>query len=308
MTDALSANAQAILLLTAPMIAGRGAASPGLLSHGEYNRLARHLHELRRSPADLVSAGADECLRDCHAVIDRARLQRLLGRGFLLGQVIERWQARAIWVLSRADVAYPRRLKARLREQAPPVLYGCGNRALAEAGGIAVVGSGGDDRGEIEFATTVGRQAAAAGKVVISGGGSAMHGSLAAGGKACGVLTDNLEQAAMTRDNRNALIADQLVLISPADPMAGINAGNAAHRNALIHALADVVLVVAADPGSAEPIDQHRSAPVYMRSTGAPSTGLDALHSMGALPWPNPQDATAFAALFDAPAPPADFG
>jgi DNA processing protein len=70
-----------------------------------------------------------QILRACQPVIDEARLQRLLGRGFLLSQVIERWQARAIWVVSRADAEYPRRLKARLREDAPAVLYGCGDMA-----------------------------------------------------------------------------------------------------------------------------------------------------------------------------------
>ena len=98
MTPALSPNTQAILLLTAPLIIGRGMPSPDLLSPGEYKRLARHLREIQRQPADLVSPLAAELLHDCQPVIDESRLQRLLGRGFLLSQVIEHWQARAIWV------------------------------------------------------------------------------------------------------------------------------------------------------------------------------------------------------------------
>ena len=141
MTPVLSPNTQAILLLTAPLIAGRGTASSDLLSPGEYKRLARHLREIQRQPADLLSPDAAEILRACQPVIDEGRLQKLLGRGFLLSQVIERWQARAIWVVSRADAEYPRRLKTRLREDAPAVLYGCGDMALLETGGLAVVGS-----------------------------------------------------------------------------------------------------------------------------------------------------------------------
>ena len=45
---------------------------------------------------------------------------------------MERWQTRAIWVVSRADSNYPRRLKARLREDAPAVMYGCGDLNLLE--------------------------------------------------------------------------------------------------------------------------------------------------------------------------------
>src|SRR5271166_2037850 len=135
MTPALSPNAQAILLLTAPLIAGRGASSSELLSPREYKRLARHLREIQHEPADLVSPDAADLLRACQSVIEEARLQRLLGRGFLLSQVIERWQARAIWVISRADAEYPRRLKARMREDAPAVIYGCGDMSLLESGG-----------------------------------------------------------------------------------------------------------------------------------------------------------------------------
>jgi len=160
MTPVLSPNTQAILLLTAPLIAGRGTASSNLLSPGEYNRLARHLREIQRQPADLLSPDAAEILRACQPVIDENRLQKLLGRGFLLSQVIERWQARAIWVVSRADAEYPRRLKVRLREDAPAVLYGCGDTALLETGGLAVVGSRHVDDALIDYTMTVGRLAA----------------------------------------------------------------------------------------------------------------------------------------------------
>ena len=188
MTPVLSPNTQAILLLTAPLIAGRGTASSDLLSPGEYKRLARHLREIQRQPADLLSPDAAEILRACQPVIDEGRLQNLLGRGFLLSQVIERWQARAIWVVSRADAEYPRRLKTRLREDAPAVLYGCGDMALLETGGLAVVGSRHVDDALIDYTMAVGRLAARAGKTLVSGGAkgidqAAMRGALEGGGR-----------------------------------------------------------------------------------------------------------------------------
>ena len=199
MTPVLSPNTQAILLLTAPLIAGRGTASSDLLSPGEYKRLARHLREIQRQPADLLSPNAAEILRACQPVIDESRLQKLLGRGFLLSQVIERWQARAIWVVSRADAEYPRRLKTRLREDAPAVLYGCGDMALLETGGLAVVGSRHVDDALIDYTMAVGRLAARAGRTLVSGGAkgidqAAMRGALEGGGKVCGVLADSLEK------------------------------------------------------------------------------------------------------------------
>ena len=162
MMPTLSPNTQAILLLTAPLIAGRSTPSSDLLSPGEYKRLARHLREIQRQPADLVSPDAADLWRACQPVMDENRLQRLLGRGFLLSQAIERWQTRAIWVISRADAEYPRRLKMRLREDAPPVIYGCGDMGLLESGGLAVVGSRHVDDSLIDYTMAVGRLAARA--------------------------------------------------------------------------------------------------------------------------------------------------
>lgn len=315
MTPSLSPNSQAILLLTAPLIAGRGASSPDLLSPGEYKRLARHLREMQRQPADLLSPDAAVLLRACLSVIDEGRMQRLLGRGFLLSQAIERWQSRAIWVVSRADANYPRRLKTRLREDAPAVLYGCGDMALLDAGGLAVVGSRHVDDSLIDYTMSIGHLSAKAGKPLVSGGAkgidqAAMRGALEAGGKAIGVLGDSLEKMAMNREHRNLLIDEQLVLISPYDPSAGFNVGNAMQRNKLIYALADAALVVSSDfnkggtwAGATEQLDKLHLVPVYVRSTGERGKGLDELCKRGALPWPNPQDTDAFAAVFDVPIP-----
>lgn len=311
MTPVLSANTQAILLLTAPLIAGRGPSSQDLLSPGEYKRLARHLREIQHQPADLVSPDAPEILRACQPVIDEGRLQRLLGRGFLLSQVVERWQARAIWVVSRADAEYPRRLKVRLREDAPAVLYGCGDISLLESGGLAVVGSRHVDDSLIDYTMAVGRLAARARRTLVSGGAkgidqAAMRGALEAGGNVSGVLADSLEKTTMNREHRNLLIDGQLTLISPYDPSAGFNVGNAMQRNKLIYALADASMVVSSDfnkggtwAGAVEQLDKLKFVPVYVRSTGEPSAGLEALRKKGAMPWPNPHDVDSFEAVFD---------
>ena len=311
MTPVLSPNTQAILLLTAPLIAGRGTASSDLLSPGEYKRLARHLREIQRQPADLLSPDAAEILRACQPVIDESRLQKLLGCGFLLSQVIERWQARAIWVVSRADAEYPRRLKARLREDAPAVLYGCGDMALLEAGGLAVVGSRHVDDALVDYTMAVGRLAARAGKVLVSGGAkgvdqAAMRGALEEGGSVCGVMADSLERNALNRANRDFLLGGKLVLISPYDPSAGFNVGNAMQRNKLIYALADTSLVVSSDlnkggtwRGAVEQLEKFRFVPVFVRSSGERSAGLDGLRKKGALPWPNPQDVDSFEEVFN---------
>ena len=120
------------------------------------------------------------------------------------------------------------------------------------------------------------------------------------------MLADSLEKTAMNREHRNLLLDGQLVLISPYDPNAGFNVGNAMQRNKLIYALADASLVVSSDlnkggtwAGATEQLDKLKFVPVYVRSTGGPSAGLDALLGKGAIPWPNPQDAEAFEGVFE---------
>lgn len=304
----LSANTQAILLLTAPLIAGRGEPSGDLLTPGEYKRLARHLREQQRQPADLLSPEAGELFKICQHVVDEARMRRLLARGFLLSQAIERWQTRAIWIVSRADANYPKRIKARLKEDAPAVLYGCGDASLLDSGGLAVVGSRNVDDALVEHTQGIGRLAAKARQVLISGGArgidqAAMRGALEAGGTVAGVLADSLEKTVLNREHRSMLMDGQLVLISPYDPSAGFNVGNAMQRNKLIYALADAALVVSSDmnkggtwAGAIEQLDKLRLVPVYVRSTGEMGKGLVALQQRGAIPWPNPDDTDGFEA------------
>lgn len=307
----MSANTQAILLLTAPLIAGRAASSGELLTAGEYRRLARHLREQQRQPADLLLPDCGELIDSCQAIVDGERMKRLLARGFLLSQAVERWRSRAIWVVSRADADYPRRLKARLKEDAPAVLYGCGDADLLDAGGLAVVGSRNADDAMLEYTEGIGRLAAKVRRMLISGGArgidqAAMRGALEAGGNVAGVLGDSLERTAMNREHRNLLMDGQLVLVSPFDPSAGFNVGNAMQRNKLIYALADAALVVSSDlnkggtwAGAVEQLDKLRLVPIYVRSSGQQSKGLDALKDRGAMAWPNPDDADSLAAALD---------
>ena len=310
----LSSNTQAILLLTAPLIAGRGRGKPAVkpLAVGEYRRLARRLRELRRTPSDLLSPGGREILDDCRAELDATRIEQLLGRGFLLSQAVEHWRARAIWVRSRADADYPRRLKKRLGENAPPVLYGCGDTKVLNVGGLAVVGSRNVPNALIAYAENVGRLAAEVGRGLISGGArgvdrAGMNGALKAGGSVVGALADSLEKAAMLREHRKALMDGQLALISPYDPAARFQVGHAMQRNKLIYALSDAALVVNSDngkggtwAGATEQLDKLKFVPVYVRANGEIARGLEELRARGARPWPDPVTSDAFQKVLDA--------
>ena len=314
MTYDVSADTKAILLLTAPLIAGRGQPSVKPLTAGEYRRVARRLRDLKRQPADLLESGAREIVNECRSGLDPERLERLLGRGFLLAEAVERWRTRAIWVLSRADADYPRRLKRRLGDHAPPVLYGCGDAAIPGAGGLAVVGSRHVDEALIRYTENVGGLAARAKRNLVSGGArgvdqAAMRGALDAGGRAAGVLADGLERAATLRENREVLMDGRLVLISPYDPAARFHVGQAMQRNKLIYALSDAALIVSSDyetggtwAGAVEQLDKLKLVPVHVRADSEMGKGLEGLLDRGARRWPEPADPEALERILDATA------
>ncbi|MGD0661878.1 MAG: DNA-processing protein DprA [Syntrophorhabdales bacterium] len=309
MNKALSPNTQATLLLTAPLIAGRNEPSSDMLTPGEYRRLVQVLRERHQRPADLLAPDAQGLIEACQRLVERNRLKRLLARGFLLSQAIERWQTRAIWVASSDDDEYPKRLKARLKDDAPPIIYGCGDAAILDTGGLAVVGSRHVDDVLIAYTEDVGRLAAQARCTIVSGGArgvdqAAMRGALEAGGKVVGILADSLERTAMMREHRNFILDERLVLISPYDPLAGFNVGHAMQRNKLIYAEADLALVVNADyekggtwAGAVEQLERLRFVPVYARSKGATNRGLEALLRKGALRWTEPETPEALTEL-----------
>jgi predicted Rossmann fold nucleotide-binding protein DprA/Smf involved in DNA uptake len=299
----LTANTQAILLLTAPLIAGRAQDEEDLLTLGEFNRLTRLLLEKQKEPLDLLGPDGAEMSQLAAAMFGAERLEKLLGRGFLLSQALERWHARAIWVVNRTDANYPQRLKTRLKDDAPPVLYGCGDIALLETGGLAVVGSRHVDEELTLYTEQIGKLAAQAGCTLISGAAkgvdrAAMHGALQADGKVVGVMSDSLERGALARDNREALMDRRLTLVSPYDPSAGFNVGHAMQRNKVIYSLADAALVVNADfekggtwAGAIEQLKKFRLVPVFVRDGAKAGKGNAALLGEGGLSWPNPKDA-----------------
>ncbi len=311
----VSEDTKAILLLTAPLMMARKASPGKILSLGEYQSLGRHLVELGCTPKDLLARQAESLVEKCGSVIDAERLRSLLSRGFLLSQAIERWRSRAIWVISRADEEYPKRIKNRLRERAPAVLYGCGDLKMVQKGGLAVVGSRTISEEVNTYTKRVGRLAAKAGVTIISGGArgsdiAAMSGAFDAGGEVVGVLAEDMEKAVLNREFRDRIIAGQLVLVSPFDPNSHFFTGNAMQRNKLIYTLADAALVVNSDyekggtwSGAVEQLKKYGTVPLFVRQTGEYSKGLKELRNKGAIAWPEPQTTEDMRRVFNVPLP-----
>jgi predicted Rossmann fold nucleotide-binding protein DprA/Smf involved in DNA uptake len=306
-----SANTQAVLLLTSPLLqeGGKGSGKDPVLSAAEYAQLAAALQQERQQPADLINGSRDTLLSTLSASFSSERLNRLLSRGFQLSQAVEHWANRSISVIGRADPTYPRRFKQRLKRAAPPLLYACGDLDLLNAPALAVVGSRSTPEALLRQAEAVGSLAASAGVVIASGAAkgideTAMLGSLAAGGCAIGVVADSLEKVSARPIWRRALLEGRLLLLSSDAPSARFQVWRAMGRNKLIYALADAALVVSSAKGeggtwagATEQLQSLHFCPVHVLSDPRGGPGLAALAEIGAHRWPDPGSPEALQAL-----------
>ena len=309
----ISELAKVYLLLTGRLAAGQGsrAETSTLLKLRELNGLDNQLSDLGRGLLDLSASGSAELLNELGERCDVSRLRGLLGRGMKMSLAIEKWQRSAIWVLCRDDEEYPKQFKDRMGASAPPIIYGCGDIDLFDTEGIAIVGSRNADTESLVFARNVGRLSADFGLTVVSGGAkgidqSATGGVIDADGCAIAVLANGLYRAAIASENRILISDDRLLLISPFDPGAGFNVGNAMGRNKLIFALSNAGLAVESEynkggtwAGATEQLKRLKFVPMFVRATGAPSRGLDELRKLGAREWPDHADSEAVHAVFE---------
>lgn len=248
----LSPNTQAILLLTTWFPKGKAGSADEFspLTPKEWGRFAEWLKLQALQPQDLLDGEARVRLQGWRdTAIPAQRLLALLNRGSALALTLEKWLRAGLWVVTRADTDYPRRLKQRLRNESPAVLFGCGDRGLLNAGGLAVVGSRKADEDALDYTQKLGQLAAQAGINVVSGAArgideAAMLASLDAGGRAAGIMADSLLRASASAKYRSWLQAGTLALVTPFSPEAGFNTGNAMQRNKYIYCLADAALAV----------------------------------------------------------------
>lgn len=298
----LSPATQATLLLCSPLRAGRNKdVQP--LSIGEFNEVEKQLQRIGARLEQLLESDAAALLKQLGLTIDVEKITALLGRGFMLSMAVETWQSAGVWVVSRGEPDYPERLH-RLKQNVPPLIYGCGERKNLSRGGLAVVGSRDVDTAGEEFTKRAAASAAREEMQVVSGGARgvdqlAMLAALEAGGTVVGVLADSLLRSATSGHAREAIQDGRLTLVSAFDPEAGFNVGNAMQRNKQIYALADFGLVVSSGyneggtwSGAVEQLEKLRLTPVFVRADDDVPEGNRQLLRRDALPfssgpWPS---------------------
>lgn len=276
---ALSADTEVVLLLCG-RFGGERQEPFKPLSARDYGELAKWLKTRGLRPSDLMAAKGSEHFQYLHeAKLEKNRVEFLMGRGTAMALALERWSRGGLWVISRADPEFPKRLRRHLKNASPPLLYGAGQKDLLDIGGLAIIGSRDATESALDFTRSIAAKCAKEGVGVISGGArgvdaAAMQGATDADGYAIGVLANDLLKTCLNRQNRIGLQEGRLVLVSPYYPEAGFSPGNAMGRNKYIYTLADRALVIDSALGSGgtwegalEDLTQ-KWVPLYVRTPG----------------------------------------
>lgn len=243
--DQISPNSEAIILLTSYFNKGD---MP--LTVTEYSKFAQWLFENKKEPSQLMGQNSSQILSEwSDPKISYQRIESLLNRGNAMAISLEKWGNAGIWIMTRADIDYPQILKDKLKQKAPPILYGSGNKKILNTTAIAVIGSRDANEQDLDFTFKLGMKIANCGYSVVSGGAKgideySMQGSIEAGGTTIGVLADSLLQKSLSKKYREAIINNNLVLISPFYPDAKFSVGNAMGRNKYIYTLGKASIVV----------------------------------------------------------------
>lgn len=293
--ESLSPDAAAIVLLCSSLGAAPGSIKP--VTPVAFARLAEGMRRQSfRGVGDLAHLSADAIVRSLDvAPEEAARYARLLARGGQLAFELDRLRSRGVWVVTIADDAYPPRLRERLGDSAPPVLFGSGDAGLLGTGGVAIVGSRDADKAATDFTERLATAAARGGTPVVSGGArgidaTAMQAAFAAGGSVTGVVPEGVERRLREASTRSAVAGGQALLVSPYHPLAAFSAGAAMGRNKFIYALSDVAVVVSSAEGSGGTWTGAVEAlkggwvPVFVRDGPGAPDGNRALVSLGGHP------------------------
>jgi len=216
----LSDDASAILLLCATLAQRRRSGEPPL-SVGDYSDLMESLRARSLRPGSLLRTDRST-LTDIvaslppksQARLSTDRIEKLLERGGQLALALSKWSSMGLWILTRADAAYPSRYKQKLGRSAPPIIFGIGPQEFLEMGGLAVAGSRDLEPSSEEYTTQVGEWAASSGIQIVSGAARgvdaiAMTSCSASGGSALGVVAESLIKLSTRRDFRDHIIAQR---------------------------------------------------------------------------------------------------
>lgn len=224
------------------------------LSFSEWHGLHRSLREQGLGMADLFDMDMSGLMMRLKMSEQEAyRLCVLLGRVLPLSVSLERFAMNGIRPVTWNQREYPRRLKERLGDKAPPLLYVAGRSELFQQEAVGIVGAA---RKELDgdLVRKLTRMLVEKGYTILSDGAPgagrlAEQEALKAGGRVIEVAAGGMNRRIGQRDMLAMLELNQGVALSLTHPDAPYTASHARLHNRCLYGLATAVFVFGAKRG-----------------------------------------------------------
>ena len=294
----LSNDSFATLLLCSDL-ALRGIDEAKAYTIKQWSQLIERLRNSGLSPSALFELSSQEIKSKLSLPeADVTRIETLLGRAGQFGMALAAWNEKGISALTICDEDYPKALREKLRELAPPVLYYAGSLSLLGNQGVAVVGSRNIEEDAFTFTGQLSRRCVKDGLNIVSGGARgidsiAENAANVAGGSTVIIVADSLENKIRQKETREAIMKKQALILSAFRPNMHFTAYAAMERNKYIYALADYAIVVSSSynqggtwAGATENM-KHKWTPMFVRQDqNMPEGNGQLLSKEGVLPIP----------------------
>ena len=246
----MTPNAMAIAIFCSHLCVGEDVKP---LEPREWSILAQKLMQQNIQPSDLL-AYSNQDFRS-RLQLDEAqteRFLRLIDRSASLSFEISKYENMGIGLITRADAAYPPRLKKTLGNGCPPLFYYAGDLELLKRPVVGYVGSRTTSEADTAFTRELVGKTVGNGFGVVSGGAKgidsvAQDEAIALGSSAIAYLSDSMLRIIKSAKTIQAIQQGTLLLLSVVKPDAGFNAGIAMMRNKYIYAQSSGTIVMKAD-------------------------------------------------------------
>lgn len=220
----------------------------------EWSKFAKMLlNSSIKRPANLFNLSRED-LKEQLFINDNDcdRIIVLLSKAGQLGFEINNLNNLGINIMTRADKEFPKVLKEKLRDKCPPVIYYCGDISIVDKKLVGVVGSRDIDIYGLEFTKKIAHKIVNEGYSLVSGGARGVDSVsqeevLLNGGKVAAFIADSMISKIKKKEIREAIMSNNLLLMSAINPKNGFTVYSAMDRNKYIYCLSDITVVVSSD-------------------------------------------------------------
>ena len=220
----------------------------------EWNELAGMLRQQELRPGYLLDFERKDFIEQLGFPEEKAdRFMRLIDRSGSLQFALSEYANRGIYIITRADEAYPSQLKHKLKPaQVPPLFYYAGDLSLLEKKAVGYVGSRDVAEEDVIFTQRTVAKTVGNGFAVVSGGAKGAdtfseRTALNEDGFAVEFLSDSMLRKLRDSDLLRAIRDGRILILSAVIPTAGFSVGTAMMRNKYIYAQSSGTVVIRTD-------------------------------------------------------------